>query len=239
MFAVDQRHDAVAATALTAYAEAHPSARTWHLAGLALTWDGERERAAAQAATRATRLAPGDATMARAEEAALDALLWAEIREVSRPASAVAGGVVVLALLGWLGRRAHARGRRRWIDGLRARVIAAADGQPAAAGSDLVMTPETTGLALDVFLYGPGPFPGRHGPTLSVVLSHGRDSRTVRLTPVKDARQDAIRVRLSETSLAEVLAHPGRWRVAVLLDGRHVAEAGLLVTARQHVHAGR
>jgi hypothetical protein len=63
------------------------------------------------------------------------------------------------------------------------------------------------------------------------VLSHGQDSRTVRLTPVKDVRQDAVRVRLSEPTLREVLAHPGRWRVNVALDGRPLAQAGLLVPA--------
>jgi hypothetical protein len=230
---VRRGHDASAAHALMQHAEKHPSAHAWHLASLALTWDGERERAAARAASRAARLSPADSALARAEDAAIDALTWAEIREVSRPAGAVAGGVVVLGLLGWLGRRAHARYRCRWIDGLRARVVAAADGQPATTGSDLAVVPGTQSLAFDVFLDGAGPLPARHGPTLSVVLSHRQDSRTIRLTPVKDVRQDALRVRLSETSLGEVLAHAGPWRVSVALDGKHVGETGLLVLGRQ------
>jgi hypothetical protein len=224
-----RRRDASAAWILSAHAEAHPSALTWRLASLALTWDGERERAAAKAAARATRLAPGDPALAAGEEAAVDALLWAEMREASRPAAAIAGVVLALAFFGWLGRRVHARRRREWIDAIRARLVVNADGSPVHAGAQPLVTPDTRGLALDVFLDGAGPMPARDGPTLSVVLSHGRESRIVRLTPVKDVRQDALRVRLSDTTLAEVRAHPGRWRVSVALDGRHVGEAALLV----------
>jgi hypothetical protein len=226
---VRRGHDAWAAQTFVAFAEAQPSARAWHLASLALTWDGERERSAARAATRAAKLSPGDLALLAAEESAVDALVWAEMREVSRPVSAVAVVVLVLACAGWLARRVHARRRRGWIDRVRARLVVNADGSPARAGGDPVVTPDTRGLALDIFLDGAGEVPARQGPTLAVVLSHGRESRIVRLTPVKDVRQDALRVRLSDATLAEVLAHPGRWRVTVALDGRHVGEAAVLV----------
>lgn len=223
--------DAWAAGDLTRLAEEQPSALTWRLAALAETWNGGREAAAARAAGQASRLAPGDGDLAALAERALDHATWARARAVARPLGAIAGGLVALALLAAALRRAARAGRRRWIRQLGVRVTGAADGQPAAEGAPLCLAPQAAQAHLDVFLCAP---PGRCrsrcvGPTLAVALSHADASRTVRLTPVKDVRQDAVRVRLSAPTLALLKAYPGLWRVMVTLDGSAVAQAAIRV----------
>ena len=227
-----RRNDAWAAQRLYEHAEQHPSAQAWRAASLALTWDGDREHKAALAARRAARLAPHDPGMAALEAEALDAATWAEVREVTRPVAWVGASLLMLGLMGWLARRARARRRRAWVAGASVRVVPSADGRQG-PGTELLVPQGTESLVLDVFLSPPpaGRIGRCHGPTLALVLSHGQDSRTVRLTPVKDVCQDAVRVRLSEPTLREVLAHPGRWRVNAALDGRPLAQAGLLVPA--------
>lgn len=228
---LDRGHDAATARALWEQAEEHPSAVLWRAASLAATWDGGRERPAARAAQSAARLAPGDARYAAFADDALDAATWADVRGTVRPVASVGAALLALALLVRLGRAAQARRRRAWLQRTEVRVHGSADGRPGAPGEDLVVLPGARSVVLDVFVAAP-PVPprgGRHGPTLSLALSHGRDSRTLRLTPVKDLRQDAVRTRLSASTLAEVLARPGRWRVLVALDGHPVAEAGLRI----------
>lgn len=225
--------DAGTAALLTELAQEQPTALHWHLVAQAETWNGDREPAAAQAAQQAARLAPLDTALRAGEERALDAVLLGRMRTVTRPVGAVSGGLLCLALLRRLARRGCERRRRRWAQGATAQVLGSVDGRGTPAGQPVDLPADARHVNLDVFL-APStgcPRPSRQGPTLSVLLSSARESRTVRLTPVKDVRQDAIRVRLSESTLALLRAHPGRWRATVALDGAPVAEALLEVGA--------
>jgi hypothetical protein len=224
--------DASTASELEALATRSPSPEAWAATALAYTWS-RAESLAARAARAAERLAPGDARFTALMEDALDAATLEEVREVTRPFLALGGIILFLASLGWLRRRALARRREAWLARAQVRVVGSADGRTASPGEDLLVPRNAQSVSLDVFLSAP-PAPrscGRHGPTLSVVLSHGQESRALRLTPVKDVREDAVRVRLSAATLMEVAARAGRWRVTVALDGRPVAETGLLVPA--------
>ncbi len=221
--------DASAAGRLEDWAEAHPTSRAWRLAALAMLWNGDHGRLAARHAERALRLAPGDSVAQALVDEALDAATLDKLREMSRPVGAVALGLLALAALGALARSWHARRRRAWLRLVTLRVLASADGQGPAAGGDLAVGSGARDVRLDVFVEGgAGPTRGR-GPTLSVAISHGRESRTLRLRPVKDLRQDAVRLHLSPESLAHLRRHPGRWKASVALDGRPMAEAILQV----------
>jgi len=151
------------------------------------------------------------------------------VREASRPIGGVAAGLLVLAGVAALVRAGRARRRRVWLSQVRLRVLATADGQPAPAGGDLALSPTARDVRLDVFLDGAAAPSRRCGPTLSVALSHAREGRTLRLRPVKDLRQDAVRLQLSPESLAGLRRHPGRWKASVSLDGRPMAETNLQV----------
>ena len=63
------------------------------------------------------------------------------------------------------------------------------------------------------------------------MLSHAACSTTLRLTPVRDVRGDAVRKRLKDDTLARVLAHPGTGRLEARLDGRALAAQPLEVEA--------
>jgi|GEM_PF-5696877 len=221
--------DASTTSRLRRWAEAHPTTLAWRFAALAELWNGEMGRSAAQMAERAARLAPGAPEAQALVDDALDAATLDEVREVSRPVGGVALGLLVLAGLAALARSWHARRRRAWLGRVTLRVLASADGQGPRVEGELAVGAGARDVRFDVFVEGEAPPAGGRGPTLSVAISHGRESRTLRLKPVKDLRQDAVRLHLSPESLAHLRRHPGRWRVAVALDGLALAETALLV----------
>jgi hypothetical protein len=221
--------DASTSHRLGRWAEAHPTAQAWRFAALAELWNSNMGRSAARRAERAARLAPGDAAAQALVDETLDVATLDEVREVSRGVGAVSLGLLTLSGLGALSRAWHARRRRAWLRLVTLRVLASADGQGPPAGGELAVGSGARDVRLDVFVEGgAGPTRGR-GPTLSVAISHGRESRTLRLRPVKDLRQDAVRLHLSPESLAHLRRHPGRWKASVALDGRPMAETVLQV----------
>ncbi len=224
-------HDAAAAERLQALAEQAPSARHAHLAALARTWDGGREAAAATWAERAARLAPTDPALAQEAEDAFDRVLLAAVRRVTRPLGLLAGALLGLLLLRRAAASGQVRCRRRWAASTRAQVLCRVDGRSAEHGREARLPAQAERVHLDVLL-APSPAcprPRAEGPTLSVVLSSGSGSRSVRLAPRRDVREDALRLPLSDSTLAVLRAHPGRWRAAVALDGHPVGEALLQV----------
>lgn len=219
--------DAGTALALVRLSEEHPTALTFRLEALGLAADGGRERWAARAAERAAALQPDDPRVQALAERLIDEATWGEVRELTRPAAAVAGGLLALALLAALHRRGRRRARRRWVAGLEVTLAGTSDGRAAPPGVPIPVAAPVADVALDVFLRAPVGVsrPACVGPTLALVLSHARESHSVRLTPIRDLRQEAVRVRLSPETLSRVRSRPGPWRALALLDGQPVAEA--------------
>ncbi len=211
-----------------------PSAEAHDLASLAALAAGRFDDAARDAAL-AARLVPGDAVRAARTDHLLDLAMMARVWPALRVGTLL--GLITLLVLGVRARR-RALVRRRlasWIHGVRADLAPRVDGRTA-AGPALVMPGDA--LSLDLFFRAKGrpARPPAPGPTLLLVLSHAASSRSIRLTPRRGIRQDAVRTRVREATLGRLLERPGRWRAQALLDGRLVAEAPLEV-AREVVVA--
>jgi hypothetical protein len=189
---------------------------------------------AARHAEWAARLLPGDAAARAEADRAADRAAIALLRPPARLAGG-AGAVVLLALAvrATLRRRAGAR-RGRWLDGVAVDVRGRVEGRTSAGA--LRMSPASS-VTIDVFLAAPPPRPVP-GPTVSVALSHAGSSRTVRLAPRRDVRDDAVRWRLSPETVAALLAAPGRWRLQTRVDGRLADERAIeVVPAAERVGA--
>jgi hypothetical protein len=217
--ALGTRPTADEARALAVAAEAKPTAETWTHASLAAAARGDLE-AAARGAVLAARLAPGDTALARRADEMLDATALARLRVPGR--IALGAGLLVLLVRGHRARRRHRRERARseWAHHLEGRLSVTLAGPTPFV--DLFLTPRPC--------HRPMP-PPPEGGTLAVVLSSSSESRTVRLPPVRGVREDAVRIRLSDATVREVLSRPGRWRVQARLDGRLVGQTTLDVGA--------
>ena len=225
-------HDVAAAEAA---ARTHPSAAAYErLAGAALA--AGRASDAATAAVVASKLAPGDARRAALAEAAVDAALRATLRDGVRPVAGV-GAVLLLAL--WVAGarvRARTRAREAAIAGALARVVLAVEGEGTSRGDRAQLTAATTALVVDVHADPVlDAVPDR--PPLVVTLSHGEAGRTVRLAPRRDVGGGAARFRVAGDALREVLAHAGRWRLLVRMDGALLGTAEVVVAPRATARA--
>jgi hypothetical protein len=210
--------------AAEAAAEAQPSAAALHRLARARARAGDAD-GAASAALSAARLAPNDAALRAAADRALDAALRAKAARVAMPFLALSGAF--LALRGASLARARRR-RRRALDAIaaaRGTVVATAQGSGQRPGA---LRPGAASLVLDVHL-GTALGDLRPPPPITVALSHAGVGRSVRLTPVREYAGTAVRVRVSGSSLDEVLRFPGRWRVLVRSEGLAVAEGEVLV----------
>lgn len=232
----NHEHDAPAAL-LAARAEAVQTPDARHLASLAAASAGSFGEAARQAEL-AARLAPGDAAARSAAEDAMDTALLARVRTPAR----IAGGTSILVLLLAAVRGARRRRRRRqleqWLDGVEGRMSVSVDGRRDPTSP--TVAPDTRAITVDVFLRAKRPRrPASTGPTMALVLSHAASSTTLRLTPVRDVRGDAVRTRLKDATLTRVLARPGTWRLEARLDGRAIAERRMEVEAKPARRGGR
>jgi hypothetical protein len=202
---------AIAARFFAQHAETLPTSASLRVAGLSAAATGDLE-SGARHATLAARLAPGDEALAREASSALDGALLARARGPSW--AAIGLGAVTLLFLG--GRRRHhvcrRRAREAYVDHLEGHLVVRG------GRVDVLLSPRPGATPL------PAPSPG---PTLALVLSNPSVSRSVRLTPRRDVREDAVRFHLRPDTLAAMEAHPGPWRVQARLDGRLVAEARL------------
>jgi hypothetical protein len=209
--ALGRRATPADAADLAAKADAKPSAETYRAASLAAGARGDLE-GAARFALLAQRVAPSPEND-RAAERALDGAVYERLRPTG-DAFLLAGGAVLLLA----GFAARARARRR-----RARTLYATHLE-----GTLAVRPFGPSPAIDLFLRPRGGYVPRvapsPGPSLSVVLSCSHASRSIRLPTRHDVREDAVRVRLSDTTLRELASHPGTWRAQARLDGRLVAE---------------
>ena len=157
------------------------------------------------------------------------ALLARSARRLASLGGARAALVLLGLALGAARRRHRKRHLDRWLDGVRGDLSVSVDGRRE-TGSTLLPA-DARKVSVDVFLRAkPGqPRPPGPGPTLVLVLSQNASNTTLRLTPVRDVRGDAVRTRLKDDTLARVLARPGTWRLEARLDGRAVAEHRLEV----------
>lgn len=189
------------------------------------------------AATRhwqlAARLAPADPELQRRADRALTTALFDQMRPYGRGAAG-AGAATLIFLLGvGLLRRRQARRMRRYLDGLSARVHMTVDDRPSTSAA--LLDAHDDGLLVDVFLKGRYGIRSvaapKRGPTLHVTLSNAAANRTIRLTPIRDIRHDAVRVLVKPATLRRLRAHPGRWRLLATLGDRRVALATLTVAS--------
>lgn len=202
---------ALAARAYRAAGDARTAARHWQLAA---------------------SLAPEDEQLASAARASIDRALLAGLL----PGARIGLGLAALWFVFLFVHRGHARARERrtreWLEQLRGRLSFSVDGTSGV--SRPVLHPDTESLAIDLFLSGRYgfalPTAPRWGSTLTLSLSHAGSSRTVRLTPVRNVRSDAVRVPLKDTSLDQVIDRAGTWRVTARLGDRVVALGDLTVT---------
>ena len=183
---------------------------------------------AATSAVIASRLAPGDARRAALAERYVDGALRATLRTGLRP---FAGAAAVVLLVLWVTaarRRAAERHREHVVSHALGRVVMAVEGDGEARGDVAVLRPAASALVIDVHT-DPALATVVDAPPLVVALSHAGDGRTVRLSPRRDAVGGAARFKVVGDALAEVLAHPGAWRVLVRADAALLAEAAVRV----------
>lgn len=223
-----RRRTARAAERLEALAGEHPAPQTHGLAALALQ-AADRGVPAARHAQLAARLAPDDAPRQAAAEHAVDVALAYRARPWTRVAGGVGGLLLLVLVLRTLHRHRARRHLRRFLDDVTGRIAFTVDGEP--MGSTARLRPGTESLTIDVFLrgrYGMAcpPRPAR-APTLHVSLSHAGTSRTLRLRPLRHARDSAVRIPVRPETLRRVLDVPGRWRVHARLGPRPIATAVL------------
>ncbi|MBL9087758.1 MAG: hypothetical protein JNM10_11520 [Planctomycetia bacterium] len=183
---------------------------------------------AATSAVIASRLAPGDARRAALAEAYVDGALRATLRGGLRPFAAAGAGLLLFLWVTGARRRAAARRREEIVAHALGRVVLAVEGDGQARGDLAVLRPGATGLVIDVHT-DPALATVVDAPPLVVALSHAGAGRTVRLSPRRDAVGGAARFKVVGDALAEVLAHPGAWRVLVRADAALLAEATVQV----------
>ena len=118
---------------------------------------------------------------------------------------------------------------KRQLSGSRARLLLAVEGDGEASGDSALLRPATGALVIDAHVEGPL-CRARPLPPLVVALSHATDGRTVRLSPRRDWSDGAARFRVEGASLAQVVAHPGVWRV-LLRAGDAILAQGLVEVA--------
>lgn len=233
---VRQEFDAPAQM-LAARAEAVQTPETRRLASLAAAATGAFGDAARQAEL-AARLAPGNVDTRVAAEDAVDAALLGRMRTPTRLVGGAALLFLVVAAVRGARRRRERQLLERWLDGIAGRMSISVDGRRGPEGS--TVPADTNAISVDVFLRAknahrpPGP-----GPTMALVLSHASSNTTLRLTPVRDVRGDAVRTRLKDGTLARVLERPGTWRIQARLDGRALAEQRLEIEAPRPGRARR
>jgi len=183
---------------------------------------------AATSAVLASRLAPGDERRAALAEASVDGALRATLRGGVRPFAAGAALVLLVLWVTGARRRAAARHRERVVSHALGRVVMSVEGDGEARGDVAVLRPAAAALVIDVHT-DPALAAVVDPPPLVVALSHAGDGRTVRLSPRRDAVGGAARFKVVGDALAEVLAHPGSWRVLVRADAALLAEAAVRV----------
>ncbi|MDA1196105.1 MAG: hypothetical protein O2894_13120, partial [Planctomycetota bacterium] len=205
----------------------------------------DRGEVAARHAQLAARLEPDNAALAATAEQAVDLALAYRLRPLTRPAGVFSAFLLGLMLLGALGKRRERRRTRAYLDSLGVRVGVWADGEQ--LGSPFSVAPRTENLTVDLF------FRGRHGmacprrpaqmPTVHIAFSSPGSNRTMRLRPVRDVTESAIRVPVSPETLQRLLAQPGAWRLHVRVGERPVLAVpfevrGLAAAAHpRHAHA--
>ncbi len=231
---VRHRQPAEAAAALERVAAEGPT-QELHTAA-ALAWlAADRGLPAARHAQLAARLAPDNAEASAIAERAVDVALAYRLRPFSRPAGLFGGiGLLILAFSA-LARRREGIRLNRFLQNLSARVQVWADGEQ--LRHPLVLGPRTERLTLDLFLKG------RYGmdcskrpqraPTLHLAFSSPGSNQTIRLRPLKDVTDNAIRIPVRNETLAKLLAQPGPWRLHVRLGERPVLALPLEVRAAQ------
>ncbi len=227
---VRSQDPSAALTLLDRIATQAPHSTTHELAALAYRAAGHGD-----AATRhmqfAARLAPDDKRLATQAERSLDLALFDRARPYARVAITGCGALLFVFLLGGLGRRRRDGRMRKYLDNVSARLKLVVDDRGAADAG--IFAPEDETLIIDLFLkgrYGIRPnSPPRRGPTLHLACSNATSNRTVRITPVRNVRNDAVRVHVKPETLRRLRAHPGRWRIQATLGDRRVAIAELTV----------
>jgi hypothetical protein len=222
------------ARALESVLATEPSAPLHALASLAWLATGDGVTSARHAQL-AARLAPEDAALSSGAERALDLAVVYRARGATRTAGALGSAfLLVLLAAGWHGRRAR-RHRDAFLDALAARVRVTVDGEDVTAAP--ILEADSESLLLDVFLHGRYGMacPRRRGRDLAlhVTFSHAGSSRTVRLTPVREVRESAVRVPVRAETLRRLLAEEGRWIVHVRLGTRALLALPLDVRARR------
>jgi hypothetical protein len=210
--------------------EENPTALFHQLAAQARLAAGDG-MAAGRHAQLAARLAPEDATLARAADDAVDLAVAWSIRPVSRPLG-IFGATLLFFFLaaGW--RRARERRRREaFLDEVTGRMRLWVDGEPAQSGA--VLPAHAESLLIDVFLSGRYglrcPKRPQQGPTLHLAWSNASSSQTIRQRAVPDVHDTAIRVAVKPDTLQKLLARPGPWRLHARLGDRPLASLPVTV----------
>jgi len=184
----------------------------------------DRGAAAARHAQLAARLAPEDVKAAALAERAVDLALLYKVRPFTRPAGLFGGILFLIAVTGFVAQRHERRRRKRFLASVSARVHMWADGEQ--LRHPFALRGDTERLTLDVFLSGRQGMscPRRpvQAPSLHLAFSSPGSNQTIRLRPVKDITDSAIRIPVSEDTLRRLMDRPGSWRLHVRLGDRPI-----------------
>ena len=184
----------------------------------------DRGGSAARHAQLAARLAPEDAAVLGLAERAVDVAVAYKLRPFTRPAGLFGAILLLIALTATFARRRERRQRERFLASISARVHLWADGEQ--LRHPLRIPASTERLTLDVFLSGrygmAAPRRPANAPTLHLAFSSPGSNQTIRMRPIKEVTDNAIRVPVSDETLARLLRRPGGWRLHVRLGERPV-----------------
>ncbi len=184
----------------------------------------DRGESAARHAQLAVRLDPENAAVAALAERAVDVAVAYKLRPYTRPLGLFGTMLFLVAVTAAFARRRERKQRERFLASISARVHMWADGDQLRHPFQIPASTER--LTLDVFLSGrygmATPRRPANAPTLHLAFSSAGSNQTIRLRPVKDITDNAIRVPVSEDTLARLLERPGAWRLHVRLGERPV-----------------
>ena len=230
-----------AAAELERLAEESPSHEI-HTAAAYAWMAADRGIAAARHAELAMRLAPDDPRAVALAERAVDVAVAYKVRPFSRPLGAFGALMLLVSMAALFRHRRERKQRARFLASISARVHMWADGEQ--LRHPFRIRPGTERLTLDVFLSGrygmATPRRPANAPSLHLAFSSPGSNQTIRMRPVKEITDNAIRVPVSDETLKRLLERPGGWRLHVRLGERPILAVPITVgdaeAPRAHAH---